>query len=376
MAATQEIEPELPSEHAPADGEPRPPPTRVRSKALTWLLVLAIFYTVYFAKGLLLPVAIALLLNLLLAPLVRGLKKYLLLPNPVGAGLILLLFAGGVAAGFYGLADPTTRWLNEIPLALTEIEQKVRALKEPVENVQDAAKRVEDLANGGDTKAAGSEPAAVVVQGPGITQTVLGGAASLASGFVIVIALLYFLLAAGDTLLRQAVRSLPTLDHRRRMVGIVREMEEDVSYYLLTISVINAGLGVAVGLATYLLDMPNPVLWGVMAALFNFVPFLGAAAGIVILAVVAMVTFDQLVAMLLPPLAYLVLTSIEAQLVTPSLLARRLTLNPVVVFLALIAGTWLWGIGGALLAVPMLATFKICCDHIDDLKPIGTLLGR
>jgi predicted PurR-regulated permease PerM len=190
------------------------------------------------------------------------------------------------------------------------------------------------------------------------------------------IALLYFLLAAGDTLLRQAVTIAPRLSDKRRVVEIARETEDDISYYLLTISLINGALGVAVGSAMYLLDMPNPILWGVMAGIFNFVPFLGAVTGIGIVALVALLTFDHFWSILLPPLSYLVLTSFEAQFITPALLARRLTLNPVAVFLALIVWTWLWGVAGALLAVPLLATLKICCDHIEPLNPIGTMLGR
>jgi len=158
------------------------------------------------------------------------------------------------------------------------------------------------------------------------------------------------------------------------MVEMVREMEDDVSFYLLTISLINAGLGIAIGTAMYLLGMPNAVLWGVMAALFNFVPYLGALVGAGVVGLVALLTVEQPLAALLPPLVYLTLTSIEGYLVTPAMLARRLTLNPIAVFLSLILWTWVWGIGGALLAVPLLATFKICCDHIEPLKPIGTML--
>ena len=113
-----------------------------------------------------------------------------------------------------------------------------------------------------------------------------------------------------------------------------------------------------------------------MAALFNYVPFLGAVTGIGTVALVALITFDQPWPILLPPLSYLGITCIEAQFITPALLARRLTLNPVAVFLALIVWTWMWGIAGALLAVPLLATFKICCDHLEPLQPIGTMLGR
>lgn len=288
---------------------------------------------------------------------------------------MLLLLVATVVGGFYGLSGPATRWLDELPFAMIDARDKLEALRKPVAEVQEAAEKVEDLAQG---KPAPGEkrPVQVAVQGPGLTQVFLGGALTIVAGVVVVIALLFFLLASGDTLLRQAVSIAPRLSDKRRVVEIARETEDDISYYLLTVSLINAGLGVAVGTAMYVLDMPNAVLWGVMAAVFNYVPFLGAVIGIGIVGLVALVTFDQFWAILLPPLTYLMLTSLEAQFITPALLARRLTLNPVAVFLALIVWTWLWGVAGALLAVPMLATFKICCDHIEPLQPIGTMLGR
>jgi predicted PurR-regulated permease PerM len=193
---------------------------------------------------------------------------------------------------------------------------------------------------------------------------------------VIATALLFFLLASDDNLLRQAVTILPQLRDKKRLVEIVRDVEDDVSYYLLTITVINIGLGVAIGAAMWLLGMPNPYLWGAMAAVLNFIPLIGALLGVGIVGLVALLTFSTTAAMLLPPIIYLLLTSLEGQLVTPAVVARRLSLNPVVVFLALISWTWLWGIAGALLAVPLLATFKICCDHIEALKPVGVLLAR
>ena len=124
------------------------------------------------------------------------------------------------------------------------------------------------------------QPVQVAVQGPSLTQTFLDGAFAIVAGLVVMVALLFFLLASGDTLLRQAVTIAPRLGDKRRVVEIARETEDDISYYLLTISLINAGLGAAVGIAMYLLGMPNPILWAVMAALFNYVPFLGAVTGI------------------------------------------------------------------------------------------------
>jgi predicted PurR-regulated permease PerM len=352
-----------------------PPRLRVHSRTLTGLLVLALLYTFYFAKAVMIPIALALLLNLLLAPVVRGMKRYLRLPEALGAALVLLLGVALVGTTIYGLSGPAARWLDELPYAMFQVRDKVEALRQPVQDVQEAAQRVENLAQG-EPKEGEEQPVPVAVQGPGLTGMFLGGAVSVVTGLVVMIALLYFLLASGDTLLRQAVSIAPRLSDKRRVVEIARETEDDISYYLLTISLINAGLGVAVGSAMYLLGMPNPILWGVLAGVFNFIPFLGAVVGIGVVALVALLTFDAVGQILLPPVTYLVLTSLEAQFVTPALLARRLTLNPVAVFLALIVWTWLWGVAGALLAVPLLATFKICCDHVEPLNPIGTMLGR
>jgi predicted PurR-regulated permease PerM len=348
---------------------------RLRSGMLAGLFTLAIFYTLYFAKAVLIPIALAMLLNLLLAPVVRGLKRYLRLPAGVGAALVLLLGVAAVAGSIYGLSGPATRWVNELPVAMVNLRLKLEELREPVAEVQEAARKVENLAEGAPGPNE-QEPMEVALAGPGLTQTILGGAVSFVTGAVVMIALLFFLLASGDTLLRQAVSIAPRLSDKRRVVEIARDTEDDISYYLLTVSLINAGLGVAVGVAMYLLGMPNALLWGVMAGVFNFVPFLGAVVGISVVGMVALLTFDQLWSIVLPPLSYLFLTSFEAQFVTPALLARRLTLNPVAVFLALIVWAWLWGVAGALLAVPLLATFKICCDHIEPLQPIGTMLGR
>jgi predicted PurR-regulated permease PerM len=367
---------------AGADASAGPPfgAVRVQSRMLTGLFTLAVFYTMYFAGSLLIPIVLAVLLNLLLAPMVRVLKSYLRLPEWLGAALLLLGLGAGVIAAFYGLSTPATRWLDQLPLAVREIADQLRTLQEPVEDVRQAARQVERVAEGATVPSAQTsdqpQPVRVVVQSPSFTETVLSGTAAVTAGLVVAVVLLYFLLASGNTLLRQAVTIAPRLRDKKRVVQIVHDMEEDVSYYLLTISLINAGLGVAIGAVMFLLGMPNAILWGVMAALLNFVPYLGALVGIGTVGLVALLTFDQPLAILLPPLSYFALTTFEAYFVTPSLLARRLTLNPVAVFLALILFTWMWGAGGALLAVPLLATFKICCDHVEALEPVGTMLGR
>jgi predicted PurR-regulated permease PerM len=190
-----------------------------------------------------------------------------------------------------------------------------------------------------------------------------------------VVVLLYFLLASGDLFLRKLVRVLPHPEDKKRAVEIARRLRQDISIYLRTITLINIGLGVAEGTAMHLLGMPNPMLWGVMATVFNFVPYLGAMAGIVVIAAVATLSFETPAQYILPPIVYFLLTALEGYFITPVIVGRRLTLNPVVILMGLFLWGWIWGIPGAVLAVPMLASFKIVCDHIPPLTPVGEFLG-
>ncbi len=183
--------------------------------------------------------------------------------------------------------------------------------------------------------------------------------------------LLYFLLASGDLFLRKLIRVLTTLEDKKRAVEIARRLQEDISLYLLTITLINLGLGVAEGIAMHLLGMPNPLLWGVIAAILNFIPYLGAMVGMAVIAAVAALTFQTPGQILLPPLVYFLLTAAEGYLITPHIIGRRLTLNPVMILLGLIFWGWMWGIVGAIVAVPLLVSFKILCDHIPQLGTHG-----
>lgn len=199
---------------------------------------------------------------------------------------------------------------------------------------------------------------------------------SFLTSLVVVIALVYFLLASGDLFLRKLVKVLPNFTEKKRAVEIFRRVEDDISHYLLTATLINAGLGTVTALALYLLGMPNVMLGGVMVALLNFIPYLGAVVNFIILAVVAILTFDDLSHALLVPSVFLILTTLEGQFITPTILGRSLTLSPVVIFIGLIFWMWMWGIAGAILAVPILAVIEIFCDSFEFLAPIGEFLGR
>jgi predicted PurR-regulated permease PerM len=343
-------------------------PLGVRSLALTGLFILAAFYTLYLARSFILPIVLALLLNFLLSPVVRGLNK-LRIPNALGAALVVFGVVGGGAWGVYELSGPAYQWAQEAPRSLRKIERRLREFKKPVQTMSKATEQVEKITQVG----AGRQT--VEVQTETLGERMFSQATELVAGGTVMLILLFFLLASGDLFLRKLIRVLPSLSDKKRAVEIARQIESDVSAYLVTITIINIALGLAVwGLMT-LLEVPNPLLWGVLATVTNFIPYLGAIVMIAILAAVGFLTFDELGHALLVPGAFVGLNLLESYLVTPMILGRRLTLNPVVIFLGLTFWGWLWGITGALLAVPLMAVLKIFCDHSERLAAIGEFMG-
>jgi predicted PurR-regulated permease PerM len=196
----------------------------------------------------------------------------------------------------------------------------------------------------------------------------------IASTIVMVI-LLYFLLAYDGVFLAKITSSIPRLTDKKRAVSIVREIEMNISRYLMTITLINIGLGTAVGITVYFLGLPNPVLWGLLVAALNYVPYLGALTGMICMTLGAILTFDSLSYAMMFPASYLILAGIEGNFITPLILGRSLTLNPIVILVALTFWGWMWGIAGMILAVPILVTFKIFCDHIEPMTPVAEFLS-
>lgn len=343
---------------------------RTRSLAINMLLLLALFYTLYFARALFLPIVLAILLSFVFAPTVRLLRRAHI-PEAAGAGLIVAGLLSVVGFGIYNLAGPAGEWLEKAPTVMQQIERKIRVIKKPVEEVSEATKRVEEMASVGQANVR-----TVQVQQKPLASLILSETGEFLFGAVSTFVLLLFLLASGNRFLQKIVRTLPRLEDKKRAVEVAREMETEISTYLFTIALINTGLGTATAIAMHFLGMPNPLLWGVMVALLNFIPYVGDMISVTVLAIVALLTFDNAGYALLVPIVYYVLTATEGQLITPMILGRRFTLNPVVILVSLMFWGWLWGIPGALLAVPFLVTMKIFCDHVEPLSKFGEFLGR
>jgi predicted PurR-regulated permease PerM len=336
--------------------------------------VLGLFYTAYFAREILIPITVAFLLSFLFAPAARSLTKWLHVPRPFAAFVLVASFVAVLVVAFSILATPAEEWMGRLPGELSKIERMVSRLGAPVRDVQEAAKQVEEIAQGPGTGR--GDPLPVVVKGPSLTEMFLGQTFVIVLGSVVTILLLLFFIGTGDNLLRRAVSAAPKLSHKVKVVEISREVEDEISHYFFSISLINAAAGIAVGTTMWLLDMPNPALWGALAGILNFIPVVGPLTCASVIALVSIITFDTPLAAALPPSIYLCIHVLESQVITPLLLARRLVLNPLAVLLSIILWTWMWGVAGALLAVPILATLKIVCDHIEGLRPLAVLLGR
>lgn len=334
------------------------------------LATIAVCFALRQARAFFLPVVVAVLLSFLLRPIVRTLDR-VGMPTVLGAGLVLIFFTGLAATGIYHLSGPAAEWIEKAPQSLRRAEYKLRGLKKPVEEVQQAAKELEQIANG-----QSEQQPQVQLEEAQVAQTLMNQARALLATIMVVLFLVYFLLASGDFFLRKLASNLPDFSSRKKAIAISLRTQRELSRYLFTMSMINVGLGSSIALGLWLVGMPNPILWGVMAAFLNFVPYLGPLVGIGVVALVALITFSDTTQILAGPAIYALLNSLEGGLVTPLIMGRRLQLNPVAIFLALIFWGWLWGIPGALLAVPLLAMFKIVCDNVDLLRPVGQFLGR
>ena len=344
----------------------------VRSVAMTGLFILACFFTLYLAREFFIPVMLAIVFTFLLSPFVRLLKRGLWIPEAAGALIVMAAGFGLIALLVYEFSGPVTEWVGRAPVILGRVSKEIQKLKKPVEKVTQATQQVGNL-----TAVPTQEKPTpqVEIRSPGFADGLFTKTRDIIFGLVVLIVLLYFLLSSGDLFLRKLIHVLPKFEDKKRAVLIMRDIEDHISKYLITVAMINAGLGAAGGLVFWLLGMPNPALWGALGFVLNFIPYIGATIEIATVALVATATFPHLGHALIVPACYLGLGLLEGNLVTPYVVGRRMMLNPVVIFIGITFWGFLWGVLGIFLAVPMLVMFKIFCDHIEPLASIGEFLG-
>jgi predicted PurR-regulated permease PerM len=342
--------------------------------ALQSLLFIFAIAALYFARDFLLPVVMAFFIALTLRPAVRFLQRYLVPPWVTATVFVVALVMVGLAVG-YLLSSPISDWIDHAP----SLQQKFTSKFAGISKVFTKFSNLTDQIENASTPAQGSSVQEVVVKQhlfPGLlvsmTSYPIQFAVTLAATLVIAV----FLLASGDMFYEKLVRILPNLTARKQALHIVYDIESEISTYVLTLSVINACLGLVIAISFQALGMPSAYLWGMLIFAFNFVPYVGTLAGICLSGFMAIVSFDSIGYAMLVPLTYAGWALLESEIIRPQILGNRFEMNAVAILLFLAFWSWVWGIPGAAIAVPALVTLKIFCSHVEGMAGLGEFLSR
>lgn len=343
-------------------------PTNIRTIFLGGIFIIALLFAIHEASEIVIPIVLAFVLKLVLQPVFRFLTKYGL-PRSLAAAIIVMSMVFSVIGLVTMLSTPAASWAEKLPESYPQLQQRLNFLSKPVQKTQKLLVEAEAI-----TKGEGPRVMPVAVQGTRLTDKIFSGTQALASGFFTTFLVLFFLLAAGDTFLRKLVEVLPKFSDKRQAVDISQQIEQDISVYLLTISTMNACMGMLTAIMMKILGIEDPLLWGALAFLLNYIPIIGPLITASILLLVGLLVMDDIWRSFLPAAIYFVFHILEGSVITPMLLAKRFTLNPVLVILSLVFWYWMWGVPGAILAMPMLAITKIICDRIQTLSAFGHFL--
>lgn len=351
-----------------AENDDMPLPHNPQTIFLGVLCVFATLAVLRVSAEVALPVVIALVLKLLLQPLVRLMER-IRVPKALGAlvSVVLLLGLFGVLGTI--LSRPATQMVRDAPALVEKLQNQVQSAHGFVDRLKPM---LEPLGLSGDTGSSASE---MIKNNAGaVAGAVAAGASSFVSHLLETLLILFYMLVFGETFMRRLVEVLPRFRDKKQAVEISATVERDISAYLLTITVINAVVGVLAGCVMWLFGVPGAIVWGVVAFCLNFIPILGPFCGVALFAAVGLATLGGAWASLLPAVAYLAIHFAEGELFTPMLLAKRFTLNPIAVMIALIFWYWMWGVQGAILSVPILAITKIVSDRLRPFRALGHLL--
>jgi predicted PurR-regulated permease PerM len=378
---------------APAaeSGLPLEAPLPVKTVPTQWILIgLGTIAFLYFARPVVLPLFLAILAAMALKPLMRWLAVLRLPPAP-SAAIIFVLLVACLSVGFFQLGRPAVAWIDDAPQHVADLKARVQLLYPNAMKMGHAVAAVSDLgaatgaAAGAVTNptAAGAKKATPKPAAPTVeirdqrgTASILNWTGTILAGLGEVMVLIYLILASGDLFLQKLVRVMPTLKDKKQAIEFSHEIQQNISNYLFAVTLINSVLGAVVAVGLYVIGVPKAAMWGMLVAVMNFVPYFGPVIMIIILAIVGVLTFDTLWQGLLPAAWFTALHLLESNFVTPILLGRRFTLNPVAIFVSLIFWLWLWGIPGALLSAPILVLVKAICDRVPRAVFVSELIGR
>jgi predicted PurR-regulated permease PerM len=385
----EQIAPASPTVDLPAD---------TSTLSLTTLVVLAVVLILQYAQAFFVPIVLGILISYALAPLVGGLQR-VRVPRAIGAAVAVTMLVGAVGLGAYTLSDEAMSIVSNVPEAAKRVRERVRAHRASrggggaLQKMQDAASEIDRAAQEASRPSQAEQTRAAevkmqtgiqkveIVQPPFRATDYLwsGGIGLVGFGgqFLLVLFLVYFFLVTGDLYKRKFVKIAgPTLSQKKVTVQILDEINQQIASFMRVQVFTSLVVAVATGLALWWLGVEHFVLWGLLAGIFNSIPYLGPVLVTGSLGVVAFLQFDNLVQTSIVCAVTFAITSVEGFVLTPMLMGRAAQMNPVAIFVGLLFWSWMWGIWGTVLAVPMLMMLKAVCDHVEGLQPIGELLGE
>ena len=325
------------------------------------------------------PIALALCFQALLTPLVRGLGR-LRIPPPAGAAIVVLGALAVLVVGAWALSGPASEWVDQAPSNIATARRKLREIGRPLDRLTAAAEGTPvPVAPNAPPPAPAPLPPAQAAPGPAVPSLfaqLLGRATTVVAGGLEVIVLVYLMLAAGNMLFRKLVKLLPAPDDLRTATDILNKTERIVANYLTITALINVGQGIAVGLAMWAIGMPDPFIWGVVTFVLEFIPYLGGVIIVGLLLIDGFSVFPGLGQVLVAPAIYLVISTLQNNVVSPYAYGNRLKLNPLAVMIFVLFWWFIWGIPGVFLAIPIAATLKVLGDQVPRMGTLAELLGE
>lgn len=342
-----------------------------RNRLLIALVALSILTLSTIAARVVVPIMIAVLLSLMLAPVVRGLMAWRV-PRALAAFLVMAAVVACGALAINALARPAVDWFAQAPKVIEQLAHQMHDLWRPIADASKATERITHMSQ----PPPGTQTVRVVDgTAPDALFQVLAATPGIISSIAVTLLLVFVFLLHGEAMLRKTVELAPDWHAKRGVVIATRDAQRELSAYVVTISAINAALGVTTALVLWWLGIPDPMLWGGMVALLNFAPYVGPLAAVIALAIVGITTEHSVTVGLAAPAVFLCLHLTESFIVTPILAGRRLALDPIMIFLGLLLFGWMWGIAGLLIAVPLLTCFKIVASRVPGWAPLEKLLS-
>lgn len=336
---------------------------------LAGILVVLGIAGLQFASSLLIPIVVAVLLSLLLNPLVRWMCRYGV-AEPAAAAIIVFGTVILIISAVMVLSGPAIEWLRGAPSTMERVEDKLRSI-EPLSAIQATAASLAHLAGGTDSSAA-----TIQVVPPGPLQGMGWTTAHVVGGILTIIFLTFFLLSSGSMFRRKVAYLVPGGTQRTRIKRALFEIEQQMSRYLLINTLISIGFGLGTWALLEVIGVPNALLWGTVAGLSNFIPYLGAAATVILIGIVTLATFDGTQETVLACGGFLLLDLIKGHFVSPMVMGRSMPLNTVAVLLSLLFWGWVWGIMGVIVAVPLTVMIQVICSHTERFRGVGIVLGN